>query len=68
LAVAGLYNCPLAMTDGATRLMEVLLAQKPESKALYDELSEAYRRLTSRDPKQFWTSGQVSSSIFHAAL
>jgi hypothetical protein len=73
------------MTDGATRLMEVLLgnspsfnvccprhcrrilisfhvneiAQKPESKVLFNELNEAYHHLTSRDPKQFWTSGQV---------
>src|SRR5829696_933985 len=44
------YSCPLAMTDGAARCLE-----------LYgdDELRRtALRRLTSRDPATFWTSGQ----------
>ena len=43
------YSCPLAMTDGAARLLE-----------LYpDEVTApVFRRLTSRDPEQFWTSGQ----------
>lgn len=43
-------SCPLAMTDGAARAIE-----------LYgdDSLkSAAFRHLTSRDPKEFWTSGQ----------
>lgn len=43
-------SCPLAMTDGAARAIE-----------LYgdDTLKRgAFRRLTSRDPSQFWTSGQ----------
>lgn len=44
------YTCPLAMTDGAARLIEVLGS---------DELKRgALARLTSRDPEQFWTSGQ----------
>ena len=43
------YSCPLAMTDGAARLLE-----------LYpDEVTApVFRHLTSRDPEQFWTSGQ----------
>lgn len=43
-------SCPLAMTDGAARAIE-----------LYgdDELKKnAFKHLTSRDPKEFWTSGQ----------
>lgn len=43
-------SCPLAMTDGAARAIE-----------LYgDEFlkARAFRNLTSRDPKKFWTSGQ----------
>jgi putative acyl-CoA dehydrogenase len=44
------YSCPLAMTDGAARLIEVMA----DEELLYG----AYRHLTSRDPQQFWTSGQ----------
>jgi putative acyl-CoA dehydrogenase len=43
-------SCPLAMTDGAARAIE-----------LYgdDQLkTTAFKNLTSRDPKSFWTSGQ----------
>lgn len=47
---SAIFSCPLAMTDGAARLIELLGD---------DELrSDAYRRLTSRDPAVFWTSGQ----------
>ena len=46
--VSGLYSCPLAMTDGATKTIETL--QLP--------LPEAFANLTSRDPNKFWTSGQ----------
>lgn len=44
------YTCPLAMTDGAARVLET--AGNDELKA------RAFSRLTSRDPSQFWTSGQ----------
>lgn len=47
---SAIFTCPLAMTDGAARAIE-----------LYgDEYlrNHAYVRLTSRDPAQFWTSGQ----------
>ncbi|MFW6067262.1 MAG: acyl-CoA dehydrogenase family protein [Myxococcota bacterium] len=44
------YACPLAMTDGAARTLLDL-----ENQALIDR---AVPHLTSRDPAQFWTSGQ----------
>ncbi|XP_063171585.1 acyl-CoA dehydrogenase family member 11-like [Candoia aspera] len=47
---SGFYGCPLAMTDGAAKVIESLGIPKP--------LEEAYARLTSCDPKTFWTSGQ----------
>ncbi|XP_071482238.1 acyl-CoA dehydrogenase family member 11-like [Diadema antillarum] len=47
---SGLYYCPLAMTDGAAKL----LMERTDSELL----SHAYSNLTSRDPAKFWTSGQ----------
>src|SRR3989344_3440861 len=44
------YTCPLAMTDGAAKLIE--LHGGTELRA------GAFRRLTSREPADFWTSGQ----------
>lgn len=49
-ASTDVYSCPLAMTDGAAA---TLLAAGNE--ALIDR---AVSRLTSRDPKVMWTSGQ----------
>ncbi|KAJ7353912.1 hypothetical protein OS493_031357 [Desmophyllum pertusum] len=50
---SGLYSCPLAMTDGAAKSIEVSdLTEK------LSVLQDAYSHLTSRDPKEFWTSGQ----------
>ncbi len=45
-----IYTCPLAMTDGAARTL--LLSG---NQAL---INRAVPHLTSRDPQQFWTSGQ----------
>ncbi|HEX9685899.1 MAG TPA: acyl-CoA dehydrogenase family protein [Burkholderiales bacterium] len=45
-----LYSCPLAMTDGAARAL--IAAGNP---AL---IKRAVPHLTSRDPREFWTSGQ----------
>ncbi len=45
-----LYACPLAMTDGAAR---TLLASGDRALA-----ERAVPHLTSRDPAEFWTSGQ----------
>ncbi|XP_032630178.1 acyl-CoA dehydrogenase family member 11-like isoform X2 [Chelonoidis abingdonii] len=47
---AGLFTCPLAMTDGAAKVIESLGISGP--------LAKAFGHLTSRDPKKFWTSGQ----------
>ncbi|XP_039188392.1 acyl-CoA dehydrogenase family member 11-like isoform X2 [Crotalus tigris] len=44
------YSAPLAMTDGAAKVIESLGIPKP--------LEEAYAHLTSCDPKTFWISGQ----------
>lgn len=44
------YSCPLAMTDGAARAIE--LHGSAELKA------RAFGHLTSRDPGNFWSSGQ----------
>ncbi len=44
------YSCPLAMTDGAARMIEVV-----QDKAL---LREVFPKLISRDPNEMWTSGQ----------
>ena len=48
--VTDMYTCPLAMTDGAAR---TLLSSG--NRVLIDR---AVGHLTSRDPAQFWTSGQ----------
>src|SRR5688572_32320524 len=47
---ADVYGCPLAMTDGAAR---VLLGSGNEPL-----VQRAVPRLTTRDPGEFWTSGQ----------
>jgi putative acyl-CoA dehydrogenase len=46
---SALYSCPLAMTDGAARFLEVHGDQT---------VQPVFAHLTSRDPNQFWTSGQ----------
>lgn len=50
---SGLYSCPLAMTDGAAKTIEV--SDLTENLSV---LQDAYNHLTSRDPDKFWTSGQ----------
>lgn len=47
---SALYTCPLAMTDGATKLIEVYGDDGLKN--------NAFKHLTSQDPKDFWTSGQ----------
>ena len=44
------YTCPLAMTDGAARVLELSNNEPLKTKVL--------GHLTSRDPERFWTSGQ----------
>jgi alkylation response protein AidB-like acyl-CoA dehydrogenase len=48
--VTDVYTCPLAMTDGAART----LLESANSRLI----ERALPHLTSRDPAQFWTSGQ----------
>uniref|UniRef100_A0A8C5X6A0 ACD11 dehydrogenase n=1 Tax=Malurus cyaneus samueli TaxID=2593467 RepID=A0A8C5X6A0_9PASS len=47
---SGGFNCPLAMTDGAAKVIESL--------GIPGSLKNAFDHLTSRDPGKFWTSGQ----------
>ncbi len=47
---SAIYTCPLAMTDGAARVLELV--------GDHELRQRAFSRLTSRDPDQFWTSGQ----------
>jgi alkylation response protein AidB-like acyl-CoA dehydrogenase len=44
-------SCPLAMTDGAARILELHAADEPE-------LQAAFAHLISTDADQFWTAGQ----------
>eukprot|EP01130_Rhizamoeba_saxonica_P016638 TRINITY_DN772_c0_g1_i1.p1 TRINITY_DN772_c0_g1~~TRINITY_DN772_c0_g1_i1.p1 ORF type:complete len:598 (+),score=110.78 TRINITY_DN772_c0_g1_i1:476-2269(+) len=53
---SSVYQCPLAMADGAARLIE--LNMDSVDKRFKSKIKESYDRLTTRDPKQFWTSGQ----------
>lgn len=47
---SAIYSCPLAMTDGAARLIELYGPSEMKERV--------YSHLTSRDPEKFWTSGQ----------
>ena len=51
-------TCPSAMTDGAARLLSTLIAKGQVQDASRQVLQDAVERLTSRDPKYAWTSGQ----------
>lgn len=54
------YTCPLAMTDGAAKLIQVALKKTLGELGEKEEeaIKKAFSHLTSRDPKEFWTSGQ----------
>uniref|UniRef100_A0AAV2MSR6 Acyl-CoA dehydrogenase n=1 Tax=Knipowitschia caucasica TaxID=637954 RepID=A0AAV2MSR6_KNICA len=47
---SGLYTCPLAMTDGAAKVIASIGISWP--------VKEAFNRLTTRKSDYFWTSGQ----------
>ncbi len=49
-ASSDVYTCPLAMTDGAAKTLHV--------HGHRELIERAVPHLTSRDPRQFWTSGQ----------
>ncbi len=44
------FSCPLAMTDGAARAIELYGDEQLKA--------NAFKNLTSRNPQRFWTSGQ----------
>jgi alkylation response protein AidB-like acyl-CoA dehydrogenase len=52
---AGLYGCPLAMTDGAAYTLRHLIEKE---KSTNEQLKTAFKKLTSRNPQESWTSGQ----------
>ncbi len=58
-------QCPLAMTDGAAKLLHSLLTNKQHMAQLSSQtqhvMRDTYAHLTSTDPAQFWTSGQVGT-------
>ena len=47
---SGLYSCPLAMTDGAAKTFE--------ANDLLPSYQNVFSHLTTRNPDNFWTSGQ----------
>ena len=47
---SGLFSCPLAMTDGAAKTFE--------SNDLLPQYQDVFLHLTTRNPDEFWTSGQ----------
>lgn len=47
---SAIYTCPLAMTDGAARALELYGSTELRGRA--------FKHLTSSEPQQFWTSGQ----------
>lgn len=52
-------GCPMSMTDGAATLLSKHLRDADgDQTGRVRVFEEAYRRLTSRDPKYAWTSGQ----------
>ncbi|KAL9654414.1 hypothetical protein ABK040_010441 [Willaertia magna] len=60
---SAVYTCPLAMTDGAARLFEVLLSDSKYKGIVADKrrrelMKEIQNHLTSRKEDEFWTSGQ----------
>ncbi len=55
---SGMYSCPLAMTDGAARLIEVLNLENKMPASAKSASDNVFAHLSTRDPDQFWTSGQ----------
>ncbi|GAB1744026.1 hypothetical protein NU219Hw_g1064t1 [Hortaea werneckii] len=55
---AAMVMCPSSMTDGAASLLRRHLSGTKLTEQQRSVFTEAYRRLTSRDPSEAWTSGQ----------
>lgn len=51
-------TCPVAMTDGAARLLQLQLRKWSLDETHRAVFQNAYDHLTSRDPEHAWTSGQ----------
>lgn len=52
------YTCPLAMTDGAAKLIEQLKGMGHLDDERTKLLEEAFSHITADNAKDFWTSGQ----------
>ena len=58
---SGLYSCPIAMTDGAAKLLSVICSDRSQSHISSGNMSilrNAFFRLISFEEGTFWTSGQ----------
>lgn len=59
ICTATMVGCPIAMTDGAAKLLEAYLeAQDGDQPGLNHVVRESYRRLISKEPREAWTCGQ----------
>ncbi|KAK6864999.1 hypothetical protein PG990_005565 [Apiospora arundinis] len=57
-ASSAMTSCPMAMQDGAARLLQLQLASDQLSPLERTVFQNAFDHLNSRDPKRGWTSGQ----------
>lgn len=55
---SAMTSCPIAMQDGAARLLQLQLAGDRLSPIERKVFQNAFEHLNSRDPKRGWTSGQ----------
>ena len=56
-ASAGIWGCPMAMTDGAAYVLRKCM-ESHKTHPYLDQIRNAYDRLTSINPEDNWTSGQ----------
>lgn len=55
---SAVYTCPLSMTDGATRLCEIMKPRVGDDSGTPYSIHDLFDHYTSKDPAKFWTSGQ----------
>ncbi|PVI01257.1 hypothetical protein DM02DRAFT_728003 [Periconia macrospinosa] len=59
VCTATMTGCPMAMTDGAAKLLAMHLEDdEGDQPGIRRVISETFRRLVSRNPSEAWTSGQ----------
>ena len=59
ICTATMTGCPMSMSDGAAKLLEAHMNTGDGNQpGLNKVIREAYRRLTSNDPREAWTAGQ----------